>query len=508
MNPEGVLLMLTDPPSHTSASHAPPGDMPIEEFRSIGYQVIDWIAEYLDKGPRAPVFCQLEPGEVADRLPEKAPTHGEPIEDILGDFGEIIYPGFTHWNSPRYMAYFPSSASGPAILGELLAAATSQNAMAWRTSPAGTELELRVLEWFRDMLGLPTDFHGHIVDTASIATMLALAAAREAHSELHIRTEGMAGRSDLKTLTVYTSEEAHSSVDKAVSILGFGLDHICKISTDNNFCMIPEALHDAIFTDLADGFHPLAVVATVGTTSSTSIDPVAEIADVCKEFNVWLHVDAAYAGVAAIVPEKRHILNGCDRADSIVINPHKWLFTPVDCSTFYVRRPEVLKAAFSLIPEYLSSERDSEEAVTNLMDYGIQLGRRFRSLKLWMVLRYFGSEGLAERLRYHMKLADDLAVKIGNQPGVELMAPVNFATVCFRFRPEGITGSKEEIETQLEELNSRVMSEANASGEVFLSHTKLKGKYTLRLVFGHLRTTQEDVETVWDLLTDLSETAN
>lgn len=272
--------------------------------------------------------------------------------------------------------------------------------------------------------------------------------------------------------------------------------------------MIPEALHDAIFTDLADGFHPLAVVATVGTTSSTSIDPVAEIADVCKEFNVWLHVDAAYAGVAAIVPEKRHILNGCDRADSIVINPHKWLFTPVDCSTFYVRRPEVLKAAFSLIPEYLSSERDSEEAVTNLMDYGIQLGRRFRSLKLWMVLRYFGSEGLAERLRYHMKLADDLAVKIGNQPGVELMAPVNFATVCFRFRPERITGSKEEIETQLEELNSRVMSEANASGEVFLSHTKLKGKYTLRLVFGHLRTTQEDVEMVWDLLTNLSETAN
>ncbi len=512
MHPEGALLMFTDPASQTPSSPAPPGDMPIEEFRSTGYQVIDWIAEYLDRGPRAPVLSQVEPGEVADRLPEKAPTSGEPIEEILGDFGEILYPGFTHWNSPRYMAYFPSSASGPAILGELLAAAISQNAMVWRTSPAGTELELRVLEWFRDMLGLPADFHGHIVDTASIATMLALAAAREAHSELQIRTEGMAGRSDLKTLTIYTSEEAHSSVDKAAATLGFGLEHVRKIAADNEFRMIPEVLHDVISADLADGFHPLAVVATVGTTSSTSIDPVAEIADVCREFNLWLHVDAAYAGVAALVPEKRHILDGCDRADSIVINPHKWLFTPVDCSTFFVRRPEVLKAAFSLIPEYLSSERDSEEAVTNLMDYGIQLGRRFRSLKLWMVLRYFGAEGLAERLRYHMKLADDLVEKIENQPGVELMAPVNFAAVCFRFRPEAmmeIEGGKEEEETErkLEELNSRIMAEANASGKVFLSHTKLKGKYTLRLVFGHLRTTQEDVDMVWNLLTDLSETA-
>ncbi|KPK67525.1 amino acid decarboxylase [candidate division TA06 bacterium SM23_40] len=481
--------------------------MPVEDFRTAGYRVIDWIADYLEKGPRAPILSKVEPGEVTGRLSETAPPEGSSFDEIFRDFGEIIYPGLTHWNSPRYMAYFPSSASGPAILGELLAAGTSQNAMAWRTSPSGTELELRVMDWLRDLLGLPGEFHGHIVDTASISTMLALAAAREAHRDLQIRTRGAAGRSDLPPLTVYASEEAHSSVDKSVITLGYGQEQLRKIPTDNDYRMISQSLHDAIRKDRDAGFHPLAVVATVGTTSSTSIDPVAEIADICQEYDLWLHVDAAYGGVAAIVPEKRHILDGCDRADSLVVNPHKWLFTPMDCSAFFVRRPEVLKATFSLIPEYLSSERDSEEAVTNLMDYGIQLGRRFRSLKLWMVLRYFGADGMAERLRYHMTLADRLAGIIEDQPGVELMAPVNFATVCFRFHPGSLEGTEEEIEARLEELNSRIMAEANATGEVFLSHTKLKDQYTLRLVFGHLRTTGDDVREVWELLTRLAEKA-
>ena len=497
---------MSQPPSSDSPSlSSPPGDMPVETFRAAGHQVIDWIADYLEKGPQAPVLAQVEPGEITGQLPKDPPSESESFDEIFRDFNEILYPGFTHWNSPRYMAYFPSSASGPAILGELLAAATSQNVMAWRTSPCGTELELRVLEWLRDLLGLPDEFHGHIVDTASIATMLALAAAREAHPELQIRTRGAAGRSDLPPLTVYASEEAHSSVDKSVMTLGYGLEQMRKIPTDSEFRMLSNELHEVILTDLEAGCHPLAVVATVGTTSSTGIDPVAEIADICEEFNLWLHVDAAYGGVAAIVPEKRYIMDGCDRADSLVVNPHKWLFTPVDCSAFFVRRPEVLKATFSLVPEYLSSERDSEEAVTNLMDYGIQLGRRFRSLKLWMVLRYFGAEGLAERLRYHMRLAEDLAETIRNQPGVELMAPVNFATVCFRFRPQGMEGSDEEIETRLEELNSTIMARANATGDVFLSHTKLKGRYTLRLAIGHLRTTENDVREVWNLLTRLAE---
>ncbi len=490
-------------PSHSAPS--PPGDMPVEAFRAAGYKIVDWIADYLEQGPRAPVLSQVEPGSIMGRLPEDPPSQGASFEEIFRDFNEIIYPGLTHWNSPRYMAYFPTSASGPAILGELLAAATSQNLMAWRTSPSGTELELRTLEWLRDMLGLPEVFHGHIVDTASISTMLALAAAREAHPELRVRTRGAAGRSDLPPLTVYASEEAHSSVDKAAMILGYGLEQLRHIQTDDELRMMPGALREAITSDLDAGRHPLAVVATVGTTSSTSIDPVTDIADICGEFNLWLHVDAAYGGMAAIVPEKRHILAGCDRADSLVVNPHKWLFMPIDCSAFFVRRPEVLKATFSLVPEYLSSERDSEEAVTNLMDYGIQLGRRFRSLKLWMVLRFFGAEGLAERLRYHMRLAEELAETIRDQPGVELMAPVNFATVCFRFRPETVEGSDEQSEARLEELNSRIMARANATGEVFLSHTKLKGRYTLRLAIGHLRTTADDVREVWSLLTRLAE---
>ncbi len=489
------------------------GDMPAESFRAAGYQIIDWIAEYLEKGPDAPILPQIEPGEISAQLPDSAPAEPRSIDELLEDFNNILYPGFTHWNSPRFMAYFPSTSSGPAILGELLAASVAQNVMLWRTGPAGTELEIRVLQWFREMLGLPEGFHGHIVDTASIATMLGLAAARESHAELKIRTLGAAGRDDLPPLTVYASEEAHSSVEKAAITLGFGMEQLRKIPTDEIFRMRPDLLREAIRSDIEKGYHPLGVVATVGTTSSTSIDPVPEIADICEEHRLWLHVDAAYGGVAAIVPEKRDIFAGCERADSLVVNPHKWLFTPVDCSTFYTRHPEVIevmKAAFSLMPEYLSSEQDDDEALTNLMDYGIQLGRRFRALKLWMVLSYFGSEGLAGRLRFHMKLASDLATTIEGQSGVELMAPVNFATVCFRFLPEGADGEesdREEQEERIEKLNSGIMNRANASGEVFLSHTKLKGAYTLRLVIGHLRSSEQDVTEVWNLLTRLADEA-
>jgi len=499
----------------------PPGDMPPEEFRRAGHLLIDWITDYLSTGPGegVPILPGLAPGDTAARLPASAPATGVEFDRLFADFREILYPGFTHWNSPRYMAYFPSSASGPAVLGELLAAAVSQNCMLWRTSPAGTELEIRVLEWLRDMIGLPASFFGHIVDTASISSMLALAAAREYHHDLAIRTRGMAGRPELPQLTVYASEEAHSSIEKGAITLGFGVDGVRKIATDEIYRMRPDLLREAIEADRAAGRHPLAVVATVGTTSSTSIDPVPAIARICDEYGLWLHVDAAYGGVAAIVPEKRDVLAGCERADSFVVNPHKWLFTPMDCSTFFTRRPEVMRAAFSLVPEYLSSDRDADPALVNLMDYGIQLGRRFRSLKLWLVLAWFGSEGIAERLRHHMALASELAERIEAQEGVELMAPVNFATLCFRFHPGGAArGSEDEAveetavgdagepdEEAYETFNAAVMNRANESGEVFLSHTKLKGRYTLRLAIGHLRSSAEDVRAVWELLTTLAD---
>ena len=482
----------------------PPGDMPPEEFRQAGYRLIDWITGYLSHGPDPdePILPRLAPGDIAARLPASAPADGIGIDRIMADFHEILYPGFTHWNSPRYMAYFPSSACGPAVLGELAAAAVSQNCMLWRTSPAGTELEVRVLEWLRDLLGLPDSFFGHIVDTASISTMLALAAAREYHHDLEIRRRGTAGRPELPRLTVYASEEAHSSVEKAAITLGFGLEGVRKIGTDEIFRMRPGLLEEAIRSDRETGHHPLAVVATVGTTSSTSIDPVPEIARICSGYGLWLHVDAAYGGTAAIVPEKRDVLAGCERADSFVVNPHKWLFTPMDCSAFFTRRPEVMRAAFSLVPEYLSSELDAEPELVNLMDYGIQLGRRFRALKLWMILSYFGAEGLAERLRYHLALARALAERIEGETGVELLAPVNFATLCFRFLP-AVAGEPDEA--ACEALNAAIMNRANADGRIFLSHTKLKGTYTLRLVIGHLRSTPADIEAAWNLLAGLAD---
>jgi aromatic-L-amino-acid decarboxylase len=479
------------------------GDMPDTEFREAGHRIVDRIADYLEYGPRAPVLAAVKPGQIAARLPVAAPEEGRPIEELLDEFESVLYPGLTHWNSPRFMAYFPSVASAPGILGEMLASGFGQNAMLWRTSPAATELELRVLEWLRDLLGLPAVFRGHIVDTASISSLLALAAAREARADLQVRTRGMAGRTDLPVLTVYASEEAHSSIEKAVIALWIGQENLRKIPTDEVFRMRVDALRQAVEADRAGGRLPLAVVATVGTTSSTSIDPVPEIADVCTEHGLWLHVDAAYGGVAAIVPGHEQVLAGCERADSIVVNPHKWLFTPIDCSAFYVRDLDLLKAAFSLVPEYLTSRAGGEEVV-NLMDFGVQLGRRFRALKLWLVLSRFGRRGLADRIAYHMELARELADRIREQSGVELTAPVNFATVCFRFRPEPWTEEGPDLESRLERLNTAVMEQANAGGEVFLSHTKLKGRYTLRLAIGHIRTTREDVIAVWELLTRLA----
>jgi len=467
-----------------------PGDMPPEEFRRHAHAVVDWMADYLARVGEHPVLAQVAPGETASRLPRSAPETGEPVEDILRDFRDVILPGITHWNHPGFLAYFAITGGGPGILGEMLAAALNTNAMLWRTGPAPTELEERTLDWLRQLMGLPPGFHGTIQDTASISTLVALAAAREA-AGLGIREEGMSGRG-LPRLRVYASEEVHSSIDKAGITLGIGRAGTRGIPTDAAFRMDPAALERAVEEDRAAGIHPLAVVATVGTTSTSSIDPVPAIADVCARQDLWLHVDAAYGGSAALVPELRHVLDGAERADSLVVNPHKWMFVPIDCSVLFSRRPEVVRRAFSLVPEYLATPEG--EGVTNLMDYGPALGKRFRSLKLWMTLRWFGAEGMAARIREHVRLARTFAGWVEGEADWEVMAPVPFSLVVFRHAPAGMTGEEEDAH------NERVMAAVNADGRAYLSHTRVRGRLVLRLAVGNLRTTEAHLRTAWDLL--------
>jgi aromatic-L-amino-acid decarboxylase len=441
-----------------------------------------------------PVLARVSPGDIAASLPHSAPLRAEPLERILADVDQVIMPGITHWNHPAFFAYFGISGSGPGIIGELLSAALNVNAMLWRTSPAATELEQRVLAWVAEMLGLPRAWFGEITDTASASTLYALAAAREA-AGVDIREQGMAGRTDLPPLAVYTSTQAHSSVDKAAIALGIGRRWTRHIDTDAEFRMRPDMLEQAIRADLAAGVKPIAVVATVGTTSSTSIDPIETIADVCERYGLWLHVDAAYGGAAALLPSHRHVLRGCDRADSFVTNPHKWLLTPIDCSLLYTRRPDDLKRAFSLVAEYL---RTSEADVVNLMDYGLSLGRRFRALKLWMVIRAYGHEGLTQVIENHIKAAQWLATQIDQEPNWERLAPVPFSTVCFRHAPAA--------SADLETHNAKILDTVNASGTAFLSHTKLNGEYALRVAIGNQATAQEHVTRLWESLKQIAAT--
>ncbi len=469
------------------------GDLSRHDLLSQGRAVLDWIAEYLEHPERYPVLSDMKPGEVRDSLPSMPPDRAEPLEEILEDFREKILPGITHWNHPSFFAYFATSSSVPGILAEMLSATLDVKAMLWRTSPAATELEQLVTDWLRQMLGLGDGWFGMTTDTASMSSMLALAAAREARPELAIRERGMAGRTDLPRLRVYASEHAHSSIDKAALALGLGLDNVVHIAADDEFRMRPDALGAAIAADRQRGYLPMACVATVGTTSTSSIDPVPAIAEICRGESVWLHVDGAYGGVLAIVPENRYLLDGVDAgADSLVVNPHKWLFTPFDCSVLYVRRPEILKRAFSLVPEYLVTRE--QDSVVNYMDYGVQLGRRFRALKLWMVIRAFGVEGLIERLREHRSIAQALAGWIEGAPDWELAAPVPFSLVCFRYAPRGLSAVEQD------RRNEQIMHEVNASGGMFISHTKLSGRFTLRLSIGNIRTEEGHVAAAWNRL--------
>jgi aromatic-L-amino-acid decarboxylase len=450
------------------------------------------IGAFLQDPGRWRVLPDVEPGDIRRALPDTPPATGESFDDILADFDRIIMPGTTHWNHPGFMAYFATSASAAGILAEALIATVNVNAMVWRSGPAATELEEVTLDWLRQMMGLPAGFDGVINDTASSSTLYALAAARELQTDLRLREEGMAGRPEVPRMRIYCSQEAHSSVDKAVITLGFGLAGVRHIPTDDQLRMDVGALRGAIDEDRRNGIRPLAVVATVGTTSTTAIDPVPEIAAICAAENIWLHVDAAYGGSAAVIPEYRWILQGCEHAHSLVVNPHKWLFVPIDCSVLYTTRPDLMRSAFSLVPDYLVT---AEAGVArNLMDYGVSLGRRFRALKLWFVLRYFGVNRIADVLRNHINLAAELETWVRSDPSFEVMAPRNFSVVVLRYRPPGVA------EPDLEKLNARILDAVNASGEAFLSHTKVRGRYAIRVAIGNLRTERAHVARVWELI--------
>ena len=484
------LMPIPDPSSPLTAPTPASGDFDMAVLEAGVDRILALFRQLHDGGALPRVLSQVAPGTIANQLALMAPAAGETLDTILADVERIIVPGITHWHHPAFMAYFANSSSVPSVLGELLMSGLNANAMLWVTSPAATELEQRVLEWLWTAMGLPdaASWFGIITDTASMSTLLALAAAREA-AGFDIRRKGMGGRSDLPAMRVYCSEHTHSSADKACITLGIGTDNVVKIPVDDAFRMRADLLAAAIRADRAAGMHPLAVIATVGTTSTSSIDPVPAIADLCTREKVWLHVDAAYAGVMGIAPEYRWALEGVDRADSVLTNPHKWLFTTMDCSTFWTRHPDVLRNAFSLVAEYLVTARDSQ--VVNYMDYGVQLGRRFRALKLWMVMRAFGTDGLASRLRDHCAMAREFAAGIAADPSWVLSAPVPFSLVCFRYAPAGMADGDADAH------NARILSTVNATGRVYLSHTKLHGRYVLRLAIGNILTAREHVALAW-----------
>ena len=471
-----------------------------DEFRRHGHALVDWIADYFEHVERYPVLARVKPGDIAAALPDVAPEDGEPFESIMADFERVLVPGLTHWNHPGFLAYFDSSGSAPGVLGEFLCAALNQQAMLWRTSPAATELESVTLGWLRQLIGLPASFEGVIYDTASISTMHAMIAAREV-AVRDVRIRGLIGRSDLPPVRVYCSEQTHSSIDKSLMTIGLGQESLRKIPVDVEYRMNATALAESIASDRADGILPIAVVATVGTTSTTSIDPVPAIADICERERMWLHVDAAYGGVAAMLPSHAHILAGADRADSLVVNPHKWLFTPVDLSALYCRRMDVLMAAFSLTPEFILMGDETAAATRNLMNTGIQLGRRFRSLKLWMILRSYGAKAIRAHLTEHIRLAQLFASLVDAHPDFERLAPVPLSVVCFRWNPLGDAGERRS-EQELDDENDRLLDRVNQTGEVFLSHTRLREGTALRLAVGHPDTAERHVRRAWDLLVD------
>ena len=463
-----------------------------EDFRRYGHQMVDWMSDYMRDVGSLPVTPDVVPGDILRHLPPSPPAEGEPFERLFHDFTTIIVPGMTHWNHPGWFAYFPGNNSPPSVLAEMLTATLGAQCMSWATSPAATELEQRTLGWLREMLGLPAEFTGVIQDSASTATLVALLSARERATDYSADTKGL-GASGAR-LTVYASSEAHSSVDKGVRLAGYGLDNLRRVAVDERYALRPEMLDRMIAADKKAGMVPACVVATIGTTSSTAVDPLTSIADVCRRHRVWLHVDAAYAGTAAILPELRHLFAGAAQADSFLFNPHKWMLVNFDCTAYFVRDREALLRTFRSSPEYLRTASDAE--VANFRDWGIQLGRRFRALKLWFVIRSYGVTGLQALVRKHLTLARELAALIDASPEFELMAPVPFGLVCFRYNPPELRGE----ESVLDEINSRLLALLNATRRVHLTHTRLGGHYVIRMAIGQRQTERDHVLEAWSLI--------
>jgi aromatic-L-amino-acid decarboxylase len=475
-------------------------DMDPESFRAAAHAAVDIMADYL-KGVRdRPVMPDVEPGTLRPLFAQSAPEKPEPIGDILADYQRLIEPNVTHWQHPGFLAYFGSSASSPGIIGEMFTAVLNANVMLWRTSPVGTELEGVVVDWLRQALGLPPEFDGLITDTASTSSLLALAAARQA-AGIDAAAKGLTGRDDVPQMRVYASAEAHSSIEKACMTLGLGRAGLTRIPTNDRFELRIDALEEAIAADRAAGVRPIAIVGTVGTTSTTSCDPIAAIVAIARREGIWLHVDAAYAGAVALIPELRGSFEGWELADSIVTNPHKWFYVPVDASLLLTRNMPVLRDAFSLVPEYLRT-LDREGPIRDYNEYTPTLGRRLRALKLWMHLRYFGLEGLRRRVSHNLEMAARLAGWVDADPNFERLAPVPFSTVCFRYRPAALVGREDEpaVAEQLDSLNLRLMDSINRTGQAFLSHTRLNGRFTIRVAISNLRTEDSDLDLVWSIV--------
>ncbi|MFW5927087.1 MAG: pyridoxal phosphate-dependent decarboxylase family protein [Wenzhouxiangella sp.] len=469
--------------------------MDSSEFRETAHELVDWMADYLEHIEQRPVRAGVEPGEIAAQLPVSGPESGEAMETILADFRELIVPGMTHWQHPMFMAYFPANSSPPSVLAEMLTATLGAQCMSWETSPAAAELEGRVMRWLAEWLGLPPDFEGVIQDTASTATLCALLSARERATEFAVNERGFDGN---ERFTVYASSEAHSSIEKDVKIAGFGRQALRRIDVDDDFAIQPEALRERIRADIEAGFTPLCVVACLGTTSSTAVDPIDPIAGICAEFGLWLHVDAAYAGTALLLPEFRWMLGDAAGIDSFVVNPHKWMLTNFDCTAYFVRDVEALVRTFEIQPEYLRTRADTE--VRNYRDWGIQLGRRFRALKLWFVMRHYGREGLQAMLRRHVEYGQWLARRIDAASSFERLAPTPLNCVCFRWLPPGA-----DDEAAIEEANRQLLAALQDSGRLYLTHTRLAGRYVLRLVPGQLRVEQRHVEAAWRLVRETAD---
>lgn len=459
------------------------------EFRKYAHNLVEWMASYMENVESYPVKSPVKPGEIFSKIPDKPPVKAESFEDFFNDFINIIMPGITHWQSPNFFAYFPANTSPPSILAEMIISTLAVQCMIWETSPSATELEQKVMNWLRDMTGLPKEFEGVIQDTASTSTLAAILTAREKITGHKINEEGLY---DFKKLRVYCSDQAHSSVDKAVKIAGIGIKNLIKIRTRTDYSLDPEKLREEIEKDKKAGLIPCCVVATIGTTGVTAIDPLKEIGKICSENGIWLHVDAALGGTALILPEYRWMIEGPEYIDSFVLNPHKWMFTNFDCSAFFVKDAATLIRTFEILPEYLKTRTRGQ--VNDYRDWGVPLGRRFRALKLWCVIRLYGVEGLQNMIRTHIAIAKNLEQMISQEPDFEIMAPVNLNTVCFRYKPEGT--SEEEANLLNEKLNHLL----NDSGKLYLTHTKVKGKYTLRMVTAQTNVTMNHVGKAWKLI--------